>query len=159
MSKKNNRKAAKSSRSPATAKITGQFEGNISAMGELHIGPRANCKASIRANQVRIDGSFNGQIAAQKNMSISPGASAKGSFQANTLKVDGTMEGQAFVRDRMDLSPTAQMKGHVIASRFVVADGASFDGHVAMQSLEQLRDMRKWSNYAKTADWNFTPAP
>lgn len=135
-SKKNNRKAAKNpsrkNSSPATAKISGQFEGNISAVGELHIGPRASCKASIRANKVRIDGSFNGQIAAQKNMSISPGASAKGSFHADTLRVDGNMEGQAFVRDRMDLSPTAQMKGNVVASRFVVADGASFDGRISV---------------------------
>jgi prepilin-type N-terminal cleavage/methylation domain-containing protein len=34
-----------------------------------------------------------------------------------------------------------------------------FDGHAASQTLEQLRDMRKWSNYATTADWNFTPGP
>jgi len=34
-----------------------------------------------------------------------------------------------------------------------------FDGHVEMQSLEQLRDMRKWSNHATNANWNFTPAP
>lgn len=31
-----------------------------------------------------------------------------------------------------------------------------FDGHAASQSIEQLRDMRKWSNYATTAEWNFT---
>ena len=139
---KNNRKSAKKARSassPATAKISGQFEGNISAMGELHIGPRASCKATIRASKVRVDGSFSGQIAAHKNMSVSPGASCKGSFQANTLRVDGSVEGQVYVRDRMDLSPTAQMKGHVIASRFVVADGASFDGRVTVGRFAPAR--------------------
>lgn len=30
-----------------------------------------------------------------------------------------------------------------------------FDGSVKSQSIEQLRDMRKWSNYADNADWNF----
>ena len=34
-----------------------------------------------------------------------------------------------------------------------------FDGHVESQTLEQLRDMRKWSNYATTPDWNFRPGP
>jgi hypothetical protein len=29
------------------------------------------------------------------------------------------------------------------------------DGHVEMQSLTDLRDMRKWSNYATRPDWNF----
>jgi prepilin-type N-terminal cleavage/methylation domain-containing protein len=36
---------------------------------------------------------------------------------------------------------------------------AMFDGHVKTQTLEQLRDMRKWSNYADTPDWNFRPGP
>ncbi|MFA6043938.1 MAG: prepilin-type N-terminal cleavage/methylation domain-containing protein [Phycisphaerales bacterium] len=30
-----------------------------------------------------------------------------------------------------------------------------FDGSVKLQSLEQLRDMRKWANMAADADWNF----
>ena len=36
---------------------------------------------------------------------------------------------------------------------------AMFDGHVEGQTLEQLRDMRKWSNYANRPDWNFVPGP
>lgn len=31
------------------------------------------------------------------------------------------------------------------------------DGHVAMQTLEQLRDMRKWANKADRPDWTFRP--
>lgn len=31
------------------------------------------------------------------------------------------------------------------------------DGHVEVQTLAQLRDMRKWSNRATSPDWNFTP--
>jgi type II secretory pathway pseudopilin PulG len=34
-----------------------------------------------------------------------------------------------------------------------------FDGHVEMQSIEQLRDMRKWSNHATRPNWTFTAAP
>lgn len=33
-----------------------------------------------------------------------------------------------------------------------------FDGSVIMQGLEQLRDMRQWSNHATSPDWNFVPA-
>jgi prepilin-type N-terminal cleavage/methylation domain-containing protein len=35
---------------------------------------------------------------------------------------------------------------------------AMSDGHVEMQSLSDLRDMRKWSNYADRPDWLFTYA-
>lgn len=31
------------------------------------------------------------------------------------------------------------------------------DGHVELQTLSQLRDMRKWSNRATGPDWNFQP--
>ncbi len=34
---------------------------------------------------------------------------------------------------------------------------AKFDGHVAMHNLEELRDMTRWSNNAKGANWTFTP--
>jgi prepilin-type N-terminal cleavage/methylation domain-containing protein len=40
-----------------------------------------------------------------------------------------------------------------------------FDGHAEPQSLESLRDMTRWSNYAKqvgntpASDWNFQPGP
>lgn len=33
-----------------------------------------------------------------------------------------------------------------------------FDASVKMQTIEQLRDMRQWSNFADAADWNFRPA-
>jgi prepilin-type N-terminal cleavage/methylation domain-containing protein/prepilin-type processing-associated H-X9-DG protein len=39
------------------------------------------------------------------------------------------------------------------------AVAAYWDGHVEANTIEQLRDMRKWSAYADRADWNFRPAP
>ncbi|MFO0831479.1 MAG: prepilin-type N-terminal cleavage/methylation domain-containing protein [Phycisphaerales bacterium] len=37
------------------------------------------------------------------------------------------------------------------------ATTAMFDGSVKMQSVEDLDDMRKWSNYATTPNWTFVP--
>jgi prepilin-type N-terminal cleavage/methylation domain-containing protein len=34
-----------------------------------------------------------------------------------------------------------------------------FDGSVTLQSLTDLRDMTKWSNYATSPDWTFVPGP
>jgi hypothetical protein len=33
------------------------------------------------------------------------------------------------------------------------------DGHSELRSIEQMRDMRRWSNYARSADWTFQPGP
>jgi len=112
----------------STARISGQFEGQINAAGSLHISQGARCKANVRASDVKVEGSFEGNIAAQNSMSIGSSARCKGSVHASSLHVDGVINGQAFVNGRMDLSPSAQMQGHIVASRLVVADGASFDG-------------------------------
>ncbi len=42
---------------------------------------------------------------------------------------------------------------------FNKAASVMLDGHAAMLNLEQLRDMRRWSNYATSADWTFLPGP
>jgi prepilin-type N-terminal cleavage/methylation domain-containing protein len=47
--------------------------------------------------------------------------------------------------------------GNVHPRYFKKAVTGMFDGHVEMQKLEQLRDMRKWCWYAKRPDSNFTP--
>ncbi len=47
--------------------------------------------------------------------------------------------------------------GNLSARHFKKVTTVMFDGHVEMQTLEQLRDMRKWANGAVTADWNFIP--
>jgi prepilin-type N-terminal cleavage/methylation domain-containing protein len=48
--------------------------------------------------------------------------------------------------------------GMVHPRYFQKAVTGMFDGHVRMQTLEALRDMRKWSNNARDPDWNFTPS-
>lgn len=47
--------------------------------------------------------------------------------------------------------------GMVDARWFRKAVTVMFDGHAEMQTIEQLRNMQKWSNYANTPDWNFQP--
>jgi cytoskeletal protein CcmA (bactofilin family) len=125
------RKSSKSKSSPSSkpvARISGRFEGNINAAGAIHIAQGAHCKANIKAGQVCIKGNFEGNMASQGGMQIEGSAKCKGSFHARSLQVDGAIEGQAFVHGKMNMSSSAQMQGHIVASRLVVADGASFDG-------------------------------
>jgi cytoskeletal protein CcmA (bactofilin family) len=114
--------------SQATAKISGAFEGSISAQCDLNIVEGARCRATIRAKRVDVHGEFEGNVAAVDGLWVGNKGRCKGSLNTPSLLVDGFVEGEAVVHDRMDLSPSAAMKGHIVASRLVVADGASFDG-------------------------------
>jgi cytoskeletal protein CcmA (bactofilin family) len=127
-STKSQRKGSFKASSGATAKISGQFEGNIAAAGDLHIARGARCRANIRAGRVQVEGNFEGNMAATREMRVSQNGRCKGSFNAGNLHVEGSIEGEAVVHDRMDLSSSAQMKGQIIATRLIVADGASFSG-------------------------------
>ena len=60
--------------------------------------------------------------------------------------VDGVVEGETFVSDRMDLSPKSQMRGQIVASRLVIADGASFAGRITVGrfvAVKQSKARRK----------------
>jgi cytoskeletal protein CcmA (bactofilin family) len=146
VSKSKPRKASKTKPSPGmspTARISGQFEGNITASGKLHIAPGARCRANIRASGVNIDGDFEGHMATQGSLRIGNKARCKGWFKANTVQVDGSFVGEAFVNGRMDLTSNAAMKGHIVASRLVVADGASFDGRCTVGKFASEQNKTK----------------
>jgi len=122
------RKNRKSPKSHSMAKISGRFDGNITAQGELHIAQGATCRANIRANCVNVDGKFEGQMSAKGGMWIRGKGQCKGKLMANSMRVDGMVEGEAFVADTMKLSNHSQMKGNIVANCVGFADGASFDG-------------------------------
>lgn len=56
-------------------------------------------------------------------------------------------------RPKLDNNPKAW--GMVHARHKGRAVTAQIDGHIEMQTLEQLRDMRKWANKADQPDWTF----
>jgi prepilin-type N-terminal cleavage/methylation domain-containing protein len=60
--------------------------------------------------------------------------------------------------DKFDPSVIPSSYGMMDFRYFNKAATAMFDGHVESQDPAQLRDMRKWSNFANTADWTFRPA-
>jgi len=72
----------------------------------------------------------------------------------------GLQLGNAWVAsNKFNENATPGSWGMVHPRYFNRATTGMFDGHVESQTLEQLRDMRKWSNSARTPDWNFTPSP
>jgi hypothetical protein len=85
-----------------------------------------------------------------------------------TQRGDGaaTNLGDAWVTaNKFDPNQVPGSWGNVDCRYFNRATTGMFDGHAETQTLEQLRDMQKWSNYARAvngtsaADWNFEPGP
>lgn len=80
----------------------------------------------------RLLGAFEGKISAKGELYIADGASCKASVDAAKVSVDGTVEGNITARERVELTARARMKGDLVAAKLLVAEGASFVGHVTV---------------------------
>ncbi len=59
--------------------------------------------------------------------------------------------------NKFDPRQPAVAWGMLYPRYFEKASIGHIDGHVEGMSLEKLRDMRRWSNFAGRADWNYQP--
>lgn len=70
-----------------------------------------------------------------------------------------TLGGGWVASNNFDYRQPAGNWGMLSPRHFKKVTTSMLDGHVQMQTLEELRDMRKWSNAATKADWSFTASP
>jgi len=77
-------------------------------------------------------GKFEGTITAKGQLHVADGASCKAEVEAGEITVDGAIEGNVTAREKIQLNAKARIQGDVVASKLVVAEGASFNGHVSV---------------------------
>ncbi len=83
-------------------------------------------------NTARLLGQFEGKINAKGELQIADGAACRAAVEAGKVMVDGLVEGNINAREKVELTGRAKMKGDLIAAKLVVAEGASFVGHVTV---------------------------
>jgi cytoskeletal protein CcmA (bactofilin family) len=95
------------------------------------IGADTHIKGDMRfESTARILGTFEGTIEAKGELQVANGASCKAAVEAMKVLVDGDVDGNLTAKERVELTSKAKMKGDLVAARLVVAEGASFTGHV-----------------------------
>lgn len=144
----------------------GQSNGSApSGLGEFYIKRLTQIRfpsqlmvfASSRGGDVR-DGSWWGYGQSPPNSgTIRPGywlVTPPRAFPAQRGATSAT--GPAWnASNKFDKTMTPGSWGNLDGRHFGKTTAAFADGHAEVQAIEDLRDMRKWSNYADTADWNF----
>ena len=68
-------------------------------------------------------------------LTLAPGASIKGDVVARVANVSGSLEGTIVASARVDLRQTAHVTGRILATDFILEDGAFFTGVVQPQHL------------------------
>jgi cytoskeletal protein CcmA (bactofilin family) len=69
-------------------------------------------------------------------LTLAPGASIKGEVVARVANVSGALEGTIVASARVDLRQSAHVTGRILATEFILEDGAFFTGVVQPQHLD-----------------------
>ncbi|MEY3229926.1 MAG: hypothetical protein RL689_13 [Planctomycetota bacterium] len=101
----------------------------------------------------QIFGTIEGQITSEGQVQIANGADCNARVEAATIIVDGDVDGDLIARERLQLTGKAVVKGDISAAALVVAEGATFVGHVAVGPEAIMAADRK-----RTAQYETKPA-
>ena len=83
-------------------------------------------------SNARVLGNFEGRIVSKGELQIAENATAKATIEVGRLQLDGSVDGDVTARERLELTAKAKVKGNIVATRLVVAEGATIVGHVTI---------------------------
>ena len=113
------------------------------------IGADAHLKGELSFERTAtLNGKFDGQINGKGDLHISENALCKADVHAGSVHIDGTIEGNLQARDTVRLNNKGTVRGDVVAAKMIMAEGASFTGHLSVGP-----------EAAKKADTTPPPAP
>jgi cytoskeletal protein CcmA (bactofilin family) len=86
---------------------------------------------------VLIEGRVTGHIWNEAHVvTVGADATVTGDIVARTITIRGTVDGTMMATGRVDVMDEARVTGRVLAPRFMLAEGASFNGKVEPQHLD-----------------------
>jgi len=97
------------------------------------IGPDTHIKGEMTFEKsCQLLGTFEGTITAKGELQVAGGATCRAQVDAGSILVDGNIEGNTTARDKIQLNAKATITGDIVAAKLIVAEGASFSGHVSV---------------------------
>ncbi len=92
-----------------------------------------------------IEGRVRGHIRSDRAVvTVSEGAEITGDIVARAISVAGQVIGTITATELVEIGPTANVKARVIADRFVLCDGAIFNGDVHSQKLDAAASLARY---------------
>jgi cytoskeletal protein CcmA (bactofilin family) len=88
----------------------------------------------IFSGAVRIDGDFNGEIFGEGTLIVGDGAHIEADIKVASVIISGDVHGQIDCKERIEIYPPGRVLGNVKAPRFIITEGAIFEGTSRMES-------------------------
>jgi len=94
------------------------------------IGADANFKGDLQfESAAKVLGKFEGSITSKGRVFIADGCNCKATISAKEVAVEGRIDGNVEAGDRIELKPSGVVAGDIVATRMIMAEGASINGH------------------------------
>lgn len=83
--------------------------------------------------EVVVQGNLRGKLASTDAVSVGPRSVVQADVSGQSVSIAGQVTGDITAAERVDIQAGGRLVGDVKASRFTIADGASFKGAVDME--------------------------
>ena len=111
---------------------------NISVKGELRT-----------SDDLTVEGRIEGPVLCDGAVTIAPSADVVGDVLARDITVFGRFAGQLVATDVVDVRADAIVTGRIVTRRFILTDGASFNGRAEPQHLEAALRVARFKEQKK----------
>ena len=110
------------------------------------VGKSIVVKGELRASEdLNIEGRVDGPVICEDcAIVIEQSAKVTGDILARDVTIFGRSVGQIIATDVVDVRPDAVVSGQIVSRRFILNDGARFDGRVEPQHLEAAQHVVRY---------------
>jgi cytoskeletal protein CcmA (bactofilin family) len=106
------------------------------------IGVGSEVEGTLRSStDVRINGKIIGDLIVKGKVIIAEKGVVEGTVSAQNADIAGTIRGDLEIEERLVLKASSNIQGAIRTGRFVVEEGAQFEGSCAMGRLDPARKM------------------
>ncbi len=97
------------------------------------IGADARLLGSFNVEgSLRIDGTVEGHVSSAATVTVGVNATINGNIIAEEVIMGGIINGCVVARSRLVLESSARLEGDLAATRLIISEGATFNGHCGM---------------------------
>lgn len=116
------------------------------------LGKNVSVKGELRASEdLTVEGRVEGPVLCDGcAVTIAPSADIVGDVLARDITVFGRCAGQLVATDVVDVRAEAIVTGRIVSKRFILTDGASFNGRAEPQHLEAALRVARFNQQKKS---------
>jgi cytoskeletal protein CcmA (bactofilin family) len=124
----------KSAPGPAAGSGTGSRHDDETAF----LGAQISVKGKVSGGgNLIVMGKLEGEFDLKGEMVVAPPAVVNGTVKAVSVTISGSLTGTVTARERIHLEKGAVVNGRLVSARLSVADGAVFNGEIAMHKAPE----------------------